>query len=74
MNATTASEIEPKDTLANFIVENLDSIKAGTAVYNGQRITLDTELVRYHTCYSFIFLFMRQASPLFLKWLCFSAF
>lgn len=56
-----------KTPLGDWIVQNLDSIRNGTGVYEGQRITVDTELVRFHTCYSMVFLFMRQPSPLFLK-------
>ncbi len=67
MNATAAAPKQSQNPLIDYIVENLDLIKNGGAVFQGERITLDTELVRYHTCFSFIVFFMRQSSPYFIK-------
>ena len=64
---TTDRAQEPEASLSEYIVKNVENIKNGSAVFKGQRITLDTELVRYHTCYSFLVLFMRRSSPFYLK-------
>lgn len=67
MNATAAASKTAQNPLIEYIAENLDLIKSGGGVFQGERITLDTELVRYHTCFSFVVIFMRQASPYFVK-------
>lgn len=70
MNAAASPKsqgAESKTPLEDYISTNLESIKSGMGVYNGERITLDTELVRYHTCYSFVVLFMSRTSPYFVK-------
>jgi hypothetical protein len=71
MNASAKAAKQPGyenvTPLIAYIVENIEAIREGAGVFNGQRITMDTELVRFHTCYSMLVVFMSRSSPYYLK-------
>lgn len=51
-----------------WLFENQAAIKdGGGAVYEGERVTMKSFAVRYETCFSIIFMTMRNKTPMFLK-------
>lgn len=65
--STTRNEAAAGQDVVNWIASNLENLKSGSAVFNGQRITMQTELVRFHSCYSCVVLFFSRRSQYFLK-------
>lgn len=63
---SNANTNKPGQEFAAWISSNVDNIKNGSAVYKGERITLETELIRYEMCYSFLVVFVRQSSAYFI--------
>ncbi|MBL8085061.1 MAG: hypothetical protein JNN26_20735 [Candidatus Obscuribacter sp.] len=54
-------------TFLEWLEANVDEIRAGGAVFQGQRITPDTEVVRYGMCWSLVFLTHWRSTDYFLK-------
>ncbi len=51
-----------------WLFENQTAIKdGGGAVYEGERVTMKSFAVRYETCFSIVFMTMRNKTPMFLK-------
>jgi hypothetical protein len=67
-NSTADENSElPNSEFTNWLAQNIDNIQNGTAVFQGQRVTRDSSLVRYFACASFIFATTRQISALMLE-------
>lgn len=50
-----------------WLINNVNSVKSGTAVYEGKQITTTTKVVRFQACLSFIFFTTRSPSRFFIK-------
>lgn len=50
-----------------WVINNVNSIKSGTAIYEGKPVTMTTEIVRFQACLSFIFFTTKSPSRFFIK-------
>lgn len=51
----------------NWFAQNIDEIKNGGAIFQGQRVTRESVIARYFACASFLFATTRQISSVMLE-------
>ena len=51
---------------ALWLASNIANVRAGIASYEGERVTMQSEIARYYTCFSIVFFTMKTTTPYFL--------
>lgn len=57
------TENQTEEPFLNWIIQNQEAIKNGSAVYEGERVTPSSEGVRFETCISCFIVTMRKKTP-----------
>lgn len=60
------AEEKVEEPFLTWVLMNQQAIKDGSAVYEGERVTLSSEGVRFETCVSVLIMTMRKKSPMLL--------
>ncbi len=60
------TENQTEEPFLNWIIQNQEAIKNGSAVYEGERVTPASEGVRFETCISCLIMTMRKKTPMLL--------
>lgn len=57
------NENQAEEPFLNWVIQNQEAIKNGSAVYEGERVTPSSEGVRFETCISCFIVTMRKKTP-----------
>ncbi len=49
-----------------WLASNIGNVRAGLASFEGERVTMQSEVARYYTCFSIVFFTMKTTTPYFL--------